>query len=198
MHALGLEETSLVWKCVGDLGQALEDALHVDDHRLDRAGEHRELLVEHVARGRHALAHERLVGGAADAGDVDALGADRLGELDHLGLARRVDDHRGEQRLVAVDEDVDLVLGEHAEVRLAADRLRRAVEDVLQVGREHRAAPAAGERALDRAVEQRLVVLVGAGVRAVHRLDDLAVDAARHHVVACATAPGASAGARAM
>ena len=47
----------------------------------------------------------------------------------------------------------------------AADRLRRAVEDVLQVGGEHRAAPAARERALDRAVEQRLVVLVGAGVR---------------------------------
>ena len=106
---------------------------------------------------------------------------DLLGQCDHLGLARRVDDHRREQRLVTVDEDVDAVFGQHAKVRRGADGLWRAVQDVLQVGGEHRAAPAAGECALHRAVEQRLVVLVGTGGGAVHRLDYLAVDAARHH-----------------
>ena len=69
---------SLVWKCFASGAERLHDALHVDDHRVDHAGEHGQLLVEEVAGRRDALAHQDLVGGAADAGEVDARGALRL------------------------------------------------------------------------------------------------------------------------
>ena len=159
--------------------QGLHDALHVDDHRLDGAGEHGELLVEEVARRRDAVAHEDLVARAADAGEVDALGALRLRLGDQLGVAGRVDEHRREGRLVAVDDDVDLVGLEDAEVHLGGQRRGRAEEDVADVGREHRAAPAVGERAAQRRLEDVLGVEVDAHVGAVHDLDDLAVDGAR-------------------
>ena len=108
---------SLVWKRC-ESGQGLHDALHVDDHRLDRAGQDGQLLVQEVAGRRDAVAHQDLVGGAADAGQVDALGALALGLGDQLGVARRRDHHRRQRRLVAVDDDVDLVVLEHAEVDL--------------------------------------------------------------------------------
>ena len=85
---------SWVWKRCASGAQGLHDALHVDDHRLDGAGEHREFLVEEVAGRRDAVAHEDLVAGAADAGEVDALGARRLGLGDQLGVTRGLDEHR--------------------------------------------------------------------------------------------------------
>ena len=110
---------SCVWKRCASGPERLHDALHVDDHGLDGAGEHGQLLVQEVARRRDAVAHEDLVAGAADAGEVDALGAGGLGLGDELGVARRLDEHRREGGLVAVHDDVDLVVLEHAEVDLA-------------------------------------------------------------------------------
>ena len=54
-------------------------------------------------------------------------------------------DHLREGRLVAVDDDVDLVLLEDAEVEPGADRLGHAEEHVAEVGGDHRAAPAVGQ-----------------------------------------------------
>ena len=51
----------------GNGHQALHDALHVDDHRLDGAGEDGQLLLEHVAGRGNAFAHNDLVGRAAEA-----------------------------------------------------------------------------------------------------------------------------------
>ena len=138
-----------------------------------------QLLVQEVAGRRDAVAHQDLVAGAADAGEVDALGAGRLGLGDELGVAGGLDQHGRERRLVAVDDDVDLVGLEHAEVDLGRQRRRRAEEDVADVGAQHRAAPAVGQGAAERRLEDVLGVEVDALVRAVHDLDDLAVDGAR-------------------
>ena len=105
-------------EALGERPERLHDALYVDDHRLDGAGEHRELLVQEVARRRDAVAHQDLVAGAADARQVDALGARRLGLGDEFGVARRLNKHRREGGLVPVHDDVDLVVLEHAEVDL--------------------------------------------------------------------------------
>ena len=90
-----------------------------------------------------------------------------------------LDEHRRQRRLVAVHDDVDLVGLEHAEVDLGRERRRRAEEDVADVGAQHGAAPAVGQRAAQRRLEDVLGVEVDALVRAVHDLDDLAVDGAR-------------------
>ena len=117
--------------------------------------------------------------GAADAGEVDALRAGGLGLGDELRVAGGLDQHRRERRLVAVHDDVDLVVLEHAEVDLDDERRRRAEEDVADVGAQHRAAPAVGQGAAQRRLEDVLGVEVDALVRAVQHLDDLAVDGAR-------------------
>ena len=166
-------------EALGERPERLHDALHVDDHDLDRAGEHGELLVQEVAGGRDAVAHQDLVAGAADAGEVDALRAGRLGLGDELGVARGLDQHGRERRLVAVDDDVDLVVLEHAEVDLADEGARRAEQDVADVGAQHGAAPAVGQGAAERGLEDVLGVQVHALVGAVHDLDDLTVDGAR-------------------
>ena len=64
--------TSLVWKHFVTCGQRRHDALHVDDHHLHRAGHDGQFLLQEVAGDRQPVAHQHFVGGAADAGDVDA------------------------------------------------------------------------------------------------------------------------------
>ena len=59
--ALGEVVTSLVWKRCDERPERLHDALHVDDHGLDGAGEDGQLLVQEVAGRRDAVAHEDLV-----------------------------------------------------------------------------------------------------------------------------------------
>ena len=66
---------------LGQVGQRLHDALHVDDHRFYRAGDDGQFLVQEVAGRGNALAHQCLVAGAADPGQRDALGAFLLGVL---------------------------------------------------------------------------------------------------------------------
>ena len=163
--------------------ERLHDALHVHHHRLDRAGQDRQLLVQEVARGGDALAHHDLVGGAADAGQVDAVRALGLGVGDQLGVLDRGHDHLGEGRFVAVDDDVDLLLFQAAEVDLTDLGAGGAEEDVGDVGRPHGAAPAVGQRGADRCQQDVAGVLVVAHVRAVEDFHDLAVDAARGHAL---------------
>jgi hypothetical protein len=164
---------------IGHASQRLHDALHVDDHRLDRAGQDRKLLVEEVAGRWDALPHHDLVRGAADAGQVDALGALALGVSDQLGVLHRGHDHLGEGRFVAVDDDVDLLFFEAAQVDLADLRAGGAEEDVGDISGPHGAAPAVGQGRADGGKHDVRGVLVVAHVGAVQHLDHLAVDAAR-------------------
>ena len=92
-----------------DVDDGRHDALVVDDHRLEGAGHHDQLLHEMVAGHRHAAAHHQLVAGAAQADEVDALGALALRERDKLGIAGGLHDHVGQQRVVPVQRDVHVV-----------------------------------------------------------------------------------------
>ncbi len=160
-------------------GQTLEHALDVDDHQFDGAGQERQLLVEAVACRRNAAAHPDLVGGTADAAQRDPVGALALGVFDHLRVLRCVDDQLGERRLVAVDDDVDLIVLEDAQVRLAGQRPGGAPDDVGEVGGQHGAAPPGGQAQADGLLHEVVGVLVASAVGAVHGVDHFAVETAR-------------------
>ena len=119
---VGGDELGVV--ALGHVGQGLHDALHVHHHGVHRAGDDGQFLLQVVAGNRNAVAHEDLVGGAAHAGQLDALGALVLGVLDGLRLLGGHVDHLGQQRLMAVDDDVDVVFFQHAQVDLAGHRHR--------------------------------------------------------------------------
>ena len=99
------------------------------------------------------------------------------------GSMHRGHDHLAEGGLVAVDDDVDLVVLQAAQVDLAHLGAGGAEQDVGDVGGPHRAAPAVGQRGADGGGEDVAGVLVVAHVRAVQDFDDLAVDAARGHAL---------------
>ena len=57
------------------LSERWHHALHIHDHHLDRPGEDREFLLQEVARDRQPMTHQDFVRSAADAGNIDAVGA---------------------------------------------------------------------------------------------------------------------------
>ncbi len=118
----------------GNIGQGLHFALHVHDHGVHGAGDHGQFLLQVVARHRNAVPHQDLVGAAAHAGQLDALGALVLGILDHLRFLGGHIDHLRQQGLMAVHDDVDVIFFQHTQVDLAGHRHRHAEQDVLQVG----------------------------------------------------------------
>ena len=80
---------------------------------------------------------------------------------------------------MAVDDDVDLVARQHAQVYPAAYRLRRAEQDVGHCGSNRRTYPAIGQAALQAGQDEVLVVVIDAHVGAVHQLNHGGVDAVR-------------------
>ena len=170
-HELGVE-------ALGQGAEGGEDALHVHHDGLAGAGQHHVLLLEEVAGHGDAVAHGHLVGGAAHAGDVDALRAHLLGQGHHLGVLRVEHDHLGQRRVVAVDDDVDHVLLHDAQVGVGVHGLGGAEQHVGELGAHHRAAPAVGHAGAQRLANQRLGQGGAAHVGHVHGLGNLAVDGA--------------------
>ena len=74
------------------------------------------------------------------------VGALALGVLDQLGVHGGNHDHLRESRLVAVHDDVDLVLLQDTQVHLAEQGLGSTEEDIGDVGAEHAAAPTVAQR----------------------------------------------------
>ena len=122
--------------------QGGEDALNVHDNGFAGAGENHILLVQEVAGHGDAVAHGHLIGGAAHAGDGDALGAHGLGIGNHFGIVGVVDHHFGQGGVMAVDDDVDVVLLHDADVGGGVHRLGGAEHNVGELGAHHGAAPA--------------------------------------------------------
>ena len=79
-----------------------------------------------------------------------------------------------------MDHHIDFVFFQNAQVDLAQNRHGIPEHDVLKVRRDHRAAPAVGQRATGRRQQETLVILIDAHVGAMHQLHHLAVDAPRH------------------
>ena len=164
----------------GDANNGLHDALDVHDHRLDGARGKRQFLLHRVAGDRHAVPHQGLVRRAAHARERDAaLRAGPFGLLDQGGVLGREDNHLGKGRLVAVDDDVDGILAEDAEVRPRAARNGCAEENILKFGADHGSAPTVAEGTATCLGQDALVVLIHADVGAMEHLADLPVNRAR-------------------
>ncbi len=166
---------------LSDIRQRLHDTLNIHHHSVHRPGNQRQLLLQEVAGQGHTVAHQDFVGRAADAAQVYPPGPLGLSQLYHLRLLSHGDDDLGEQRFVAVDDQVYLVLLEHAQVYLTQHRGRGAEEDVLELGGNHAAPPAVADGRPHPLLKQAAVVLVNPDVGAVHYLHDFPVDAARGH-----------------
>ena len=98
--------------------------------------------------------------------------------------------HLGKRRLVPVNDDVDLVGGQHPQVHAAANRLGNAEENVGDRGRDGRPYPAIGQAAIQSAHDQVPVVVVHPHVRAMHEFHNCGVDPGAQ-CRAFSTAPGA-------
>ena len=159
--------------------QCGEDALHVHDDGFAGAGENHVLLAQEVTCHGNAVTHGDLVGGAADAGDGDALGAQALGVGDHLGIIGVVNDHFGQGRIVTVNDDVHVVLLHNAQVGLGVDGLGGAEQNVGELGAGHGAAPAVGQTAAQSLVNQCLRQRRAAHVGHVQSGGNFPVDGAR-------------------
>ena len=92
------------------------DALVVDDHRIECPGQQHEFLHQVVAGHRQAFAHLQFVAGAAKPDQVDALRAEFPGPRNEFLVFGCLHDDIGEQRVMAVQRDVDVVGLQRAQV----------------------------------------------------------------------------------
>ncbi len=170
---------------VGHRRDPLHDALDIHHHNLDRAGGKDHLLLDETARYRKPSAHQYLVSGAADPGKVYPLGPCLPG----LGYDLRVTGSHGQglgqNRLMPMDSDIDLVLLEDPYVHLCPDRNRPSKHYIRQLGCDHGRPPSIGHRAACGLKKDIPVVLVHPHVGPVHKLNDLAIYAPWHHTEPC-------------
>ncbi|MBA7590894.1 hypothetical protein ES708_33037 [subsurface metagenome] len=128
----------------GDGLYGLHNALYIHHHGVHRAGDYSQLLLQEITGDGHSMPHQYLVGGAAHPGKVYSLGPLGLGQLYHLRLLGDGDNHLGKQRLMAMNDDIDLALFEHPQISLAQNRCGSAEEYVLEIGSHQAAAPPVG------------------------------------------------------
>ena len=163
----------------GHVGQVLEYALDVHDHGIAGAGDDGQFLLQVGTGLGNAVTLEDLVGRAADAAQLNALGALGFGVLDDFRFLAHGHDHLGEYRLMAVDDDIDVVFLHDAQVGFGLQGVGGAEQDVLQIGGQHGTAPAVGQGGAGTLFDQVFVILVHAHMGAMHDFDDFAVDIAR-------------------
>ena len=156
--------------------QCGEDALHVHHDGFAGAGQHHVLLIQEVAGHGDAVTHGDLVAGTADAGHGDALGAVFLGVGDHLGVVGVEHDHLGQRGIVAVNDDIDVVLLHDADVGGGVNGLGSAKHNVGELGAHHGAAPTVGQTGAQGLADQRLRHGGAAHMGHMQRLGHLAVD----------------------
>ena len=158
--------------------QSGEDALHVHDNGLAGAGQNHVLLIQEVTGHGDAVTHGDFVGGAAHTGNGDALGAHGLGISDHLGVVGIVNDHFGQAGIMAVNNDVDIVLLHDADVGGGVNGLGSAEHNVGELGAHHGAAPAVGQAGAQSLTNQGFGQRRAAHVGHVQRGGDFPVDGA--------------------
>ncbi|OPY00686.1 MAG: hypothetical protein A4E61_01902 [Syntrophorhabdus sp. PtaB.Bin184] len=159
--------------------QPLHLALHIDGHELDGTGHEGQFLLQKVAGAGYAVTHEYLVGTAAHARQIHTLRPDLLCKLPDTRIMARGHKHLGQERLMTVDHDIDVVLLQDTEIDGTKHRDRGAEHDVLELRGYHRTAPAISDRRTRGLLEDVPVVLIDTHVGPVHDLHYLAVYAAR-------------------
>ena len=156
--------------------QSGEDTLHVHHNGLAGAGEHHVLLVQEVTGHGDAVTHGHLVGGAAHAGNGDALGAHALGVGDHFGIIGVMDNHFGQGGIMTVNHNVHIVLLHNADVGGGIHRLGGAEHHVGELGAHHGAAPAVGQTGTEGLTDQGFRQRGTAHMGHVHGLGNLPVN----------------------
>ena len=132
-----------------------------------------------VAGHGDALAHQHFVAGAAQSGQTDAGRAFFFGQGDEFRGLRGGDDHFGQHRVVAVQQDVDLVGFEDAQVDVGQAGRGHAEHDVGQFGGDHGAAPAVAEGGAAGLQQDVDPIVVHTHVGAMQHFYVFAVNAAR-------------------
>ncbi len=84
---------------------------------------------------------------------------------------------------MAMDDDIDMILFHDPEIGLGLQRSGSSEHDILQVGGDHRPAPAVGKRGPGALLHQVLVILIHTHVGPVHDLNDLPVDISRQNAL---------------
>jgi hypothetical protein len=123
---------------------------------------------------------DELLAGLDGPHDVQALGAGGLGLLLHLRRVGGGDERGADHRLVAVDDDVDVLAVDDAEVDLDGMRLRRAEERVLGQLQRDLGAVGGGDPETQALERQRHVVAVDVGEAARGGVHALLEHAAGH------------------
>ena len=160
---------------LGDGLYGLHDALYIHHHSVHRPGDYSQLLLQEIAGNGHSMPHQYLVGGAAHTGEVYPFRPLGLGQLYHLRFLSGGDNHLREQRLMSMNDNIDLVLFEHPQIRLTQNGGRSAEEDVLELGSQHAATPPVPYGRPHPLLEQALIVLVDTDMGSVHYFHNLAV-----------------------
>ena len=168
----------------GDIGEARHAALHIDKHHFHSARHDGEFLLEEASRHGDAVPHEYLVCRAADPGEGDPCGAGLFRIGLHGGIARGDGKHLRQFRLMAMDDYIDRIFPEHAEVGVAPHRRGSAEEDIRNLRGDARPAPAVGKGRAKGLEEDVPVIVVHAHMRAVERFDDHPVNAERRYGLA--------------
>jgi hypothetical protein len=125
-----------------------------------------------------AAAHQYLVAGAADAHQVEALSAHRLGLVHYL--VHHVEDDLGQHGVVTVDRDVDLLGVQCPHVGERPVVLRRTEQDIADIGGQVHTREV-GHAHLDAQEDEGHRVGVHANVGPVQRLHHVGVDVGGEH-----------------
>ncbi len=155
---------------------ARHDALHIDNHSVDRPGHNRQLLGEEVGQQGHSLTHQDLVTGTADPHALDPLCANRLGLRFHL--AGSADDHLAKKWVMAVQNDIDHLRIDHPEVRLGGNRFGRTKKNIGKIG-SNMHPDIVGQGCLQPLEDQVDRIGVNPHMRLTHRFRDGGMDTTR-------------------
>jgi hypothetical protein len=101
---------------VGHVGDILKDALDIDHHGIAGAGDNGQFLLQKGAAQRAPRGAADFVGGAADPGQLDTFGPLDLAYVTISGCLGHGHNHFGQNRFMAMNDQVDVVRFHHAEV----------------------------------------------------------------------------------
>src|SRR5680860_1413485 len=163
---------------LGHFHQSLEDALDIRHHQLNGSCQKRQLLMQGITGRRDTAPHPYLICRAANPCQGDSLGSLALRVLQHLRILRCINDQLRENLLMPINYDIDLIVLQDAQVRLAREGLGSPKENVGKIRAQHGATPTVRHTHADRMVHDVLGVLVGAGMRTMHGLHHFTVEAA--------------------
>lgn len=99
------------------LHQTRHDTLVINHHGVHCSGDDGQLGHQVVSGHGDSLPHEQLISRTAESADIDSFSTGLFCPLDHLRFTGSRQDHFGNNRIMAMDQDIDLLLFQDAEIR---------------------------------------------------------------------------------